>query len=177
MTVFLYGLFFVRFILSWVVGDADVDTDTDADFDADADVDGGDSGLSWSDIVTFKGATHFGMGFFGWLSSKQYLSDHIAWYDWFIAIIIGLIFTIVLYFVYYLLLKLESKPVVLSGTKLIGSRATIHLILPKNDDYYRYSITVFNGVGTVEVEAKSKKEYSIGSITSIINFENQVYLI
>ena len=166
MTGFLYILFIVRFILSWIFGDSDTDIDTDIGSD-----------LSLSDVVTFKGVTHFGMGFFGWLSSKQYLSNHIVWYDWIIAVIVGIIFMLILYFVYKLMFKLESKPTILSGTKLIGSKATVYLILPSEDDYFRYVITVCNGVGTTEIQAKSKAQYRIGDVTTIINFENEEYLI
>lgn len=176
ITAFLYGLFIVRFVLSWVLGEFDVDSDTDVDTDADADTDSG-YGVSLSDLISFKGATHFGMGFFGWLSSKQYLTSHIEWYDWLIAFILGLIFVIVLYFIYKLMLKLETKPEILSGKQLIGTKATIYLVLPEETDYYKYVITVNNGVGTVEVTAKSKVKYSIGDVTQIINFENEIYLI
>lgn len=182
VTAFLYGLFVIRFVLSWVLGefdaDADVDADVDTDIDADADADANsESSVSLSDLVSFKGATHFGMGFFGWLSSKQYLTHHIEWYDWLIAFILGLIFVIVLYFIYKLMLKLETKPKILSGKQLIGTKATIYLVLPEETDYYKYVITVNNGVGTVEVTAKSKVKYSIGDVTKIINFENEVYLV
>ena len=178
VTAFLYGLFIVTFVLSWVLGefDVDADADTDVDADMDADADSG-SGMSLSDLISFKGATHFGMGFFGWLSSKQYLTNHIEWYDWLIAFILGLIFVIVLYFIYKLMLKLETKPEILSGKRLIGAKATIYLVLPEETDYYKYVITVNNGVGTVEVTAKSKVKYSIGDVTQIINFENEIYLI
>lgn len=182
VTAFLYGLFVIRFVLSWVLGEFDLDADADADVDADVDTDldsDTDSGfdLSLSDLVSFKGATHFGMGFFGWLSSKQYLTNHIEWYDWLIAFLLGLIFVIVLYFIYKLMLKLETKPEILSGKRLIGAKATIYLVLPEDTEYYKYVITVNNGVGTVEVTAKSKVKYSIGDVTKIVNFENEVYLI
>lgn len=180
ITAFLYGLFIVRFVLSWVLGefdvDADADADVDADMDADADTDSG-SGMSLSDLVSFKGATHFGMGFFGWLSSKQYLTHHIEWYDWLIAFFLGLIFTVVLYFVYKLMLKLESRPKVLSDEKLVGSTAQIYLKMPMENGYIKYIITANNGVGTVELQAKSKQEYATGDIIKIINYENGIYLI
>ena len=56
----VYSIFIIRFILSWV----------GADFDVDADVD-------ISDVVSFKGLTHFLMGFSGWLSVKSYISHHV----------------------------------------------------------------------------------------------------
>lgn len=174
VTAFLYGLFIVRFVLSWVLGEFDADADVDADTDLDVD---SESGMSLSDLVSFKGATHFGMGFFGWLSSKQYLTNHIEWYDWLIAFFLGLIFTVVLYFVYKLMLKLESRPKILSEERLVGSTAQIYLKMPMENGYIKYIITVNNGIGTVELQAKSKQEYATGDIIKIINYENGIYLI
>ena len=87
----VYSIFIIRFILSWV----------GADFDIDADVD-------ISDVVSFKGLTHFLMGFSGWLSVKSYTTHNVMWYDYLIALILGVIFVILLYFVYKLLISLET---------------------------------------------------------------------
>ena len=99
----VYSIFIIRFILSWV----------GADFDIDADVDIGD-------VVSFKGLTHFLMGFSGWLSVKSYITHNVMWYDYLIALILGVIFVILLYFVYKLLISLETKPQILFGKQLIG---------------------------------------------------------
>ena len=86
-TVFIYSLFIVRFILSWVGGDFDLDMDADGDVDL-------------GDVVSFKGATHFLMGFFGWLSVKSWTTHNVMWWDYLIAFALGVIFVIILYFVY-----------------------------------------------------------------------------
>ena len=165
-----YALFIVRFILS-LVGGADMDTDIDTDVDTDS------GGLTLSDIVTFKGATHFIMGSSGWLALKSYTTHNVQWYDFLIAFMLGIIFVIILYFIYKFLIKLESNPKILSGTNLIGSYATVYLKTGTVGNYYEYSITVNNGSGTVELAAKSKKLYSIGTSVVINSYEDGYYLI
>ena len=77
VALIVYGIFIIRFILSWIGGDFDLDGDFD---------------LNVSDIVSFKGLTHFLMGASGWLSVKQYTTHFIGWYDYLIAFCIGIIF-------------------------------------------------------------------------------------
>ena len=96
ITIVLYAVFIIRFILSWVGGDFDLDMDADGDVDL-------------GDVMSFKGATHFLMGFFSWLSTKLMTTHVIMWYDYIIAFVIGLIFFIMLLFVYKFMMKLESN--------------------------------------------------------------------
>ena len=137
---FVYALFIIRFILSWVGGDFDLDTDADIDL---------------SDIVSFKGATHFLMGSFGWLAVKTYTTHNIMWYDYLIAFILGVIFVIILYFVYKFLMTLETKPQVLTGKQLVGRTGRVYLILDKEGTFNKFIITVKNDIGTSEYPAKS----------------------
>ena len=77
--------------------------------------------------------------------------------------------------------KLENKPVLLSGKDLIGHSAQIYLCNGHSEESilypYTYIITVDNGVGTIEVPAKSERFYTIGDMTQIINYENSYYII
>jgi hypothetical protein len=77
VTAIIYAVFIIRFILNLIGSDFDMDFDADAD-------------LSISDIVSFKGGTHFLMGFFGWLSTKLLTTHNIQWYDYLISFVIGL---------------------------------------------------------------------------------------
>lgn len=165
-TAIIYGIFIIRFILSWVGGDFDLDMDADGDVDL-------------GDIVSFKGATHFLMGFFGWLSAKSYTTHNVMWYDYLIAFALGIIFVIILYYVYKFLMKLENKPKVLSGKDFIGSTAKVYLVLPiiDADTLFKYVITVDNGIGTVEVPAKSRESYKTGDSVVIKDYVNAYYII
>ena len=156
----VYSIFIIRFILSWI----------GADFDIDADVD-------ISDVVSFKGFTHFLMGFSGWLSVKSYITHNVMWYDYLIALILGIIFVILLYFVYKLLISLETKPQVLFGKQLIGKTGKIYIILEPEDSIKKYIITVGNGLGTQEYPAKSNNSYKLGDEVVISDYVNAYYII
>lgn len=65
------GIFVIQFILSIFFGDIDADVDVDADI---------------SSMVSFKGLTHFGIGF-GWY---MYLIGNTDIQSYVIAILIGL---------------------------------------------------------------------------------------
>ena len=156
----VYSIFIIRFILSWI----------GADFDIDADVDIGD-------VVSFKGLTHFLMGFSGWLSVKSYTTHNVMWYDYIIALILGVIFVILLYFVYKLLISLETKPQILFGKQLIGKTGKIYVILEPEDSIKKYIITVGNGLGTQEYPAKSNNSYKLGDEVVISDYVNAYYII
>lgn len=162
IAVIVYGIFIIRFILSWVGGDFDIESDVDV-----------------SDVVSFKGFTHFLMGFSGWLSVKSFTTHNIMWYDYLIAFILGVIFVIILYYVYKFLMKLENKPQVLSGKDLIGSTAKVYLTSSTidADTLFKYLITTDNGIGTVEIPAKSREFYKIGDSVVIKDYVNAYYII
>ena len=160
IALIVYSIFIIRFILSWI----------GADFDVDADID-------ISDVVSFKGFTHFLMGFSGWLSVKSYITHNVMWYDYLIALILGVIFVILLYFVYKLLISLETKPQILSGKQLIGKTGKIYVILEPEDSIKKYIITVGNGLGTQEYPAKSNNSYKLGDEVVISDYVNAYYII
>ena len=160
IALIVYSIFIIRFILSWI----------GADFDIDADVD-------ISDVVSFKGFTHFLMGFSGWLSVKSYITHNVMWYDYIIALILGIIFVILLYFVYKFLISLETKPQILFGKQLIGKTGKIYVILESEDSIKKYIITVGNGLGTQEYPAKSNNSYKLGDEVVISDYVNAYYII
>ena len=160
IALIVYSIFIIRFILSWVGADFDVETDLDV-----------------SDIVSFKGLTHFLMGFSGWLSVKSYITHNVMWYDYLIALILGVIFVILLYFVYKLLISLETKPQILFGKQLIGKTGKIYIILEPEDSIKKYIITVGNGLGTQEYPAKSNNSYKLGDEVVISDYVNAYYII
>ena len=164
ITIVVYGIFILRFILSWIGGDFELDADADVDL---------------GDVVSFKGLTHFLMGLFGWLSTKLLITHSLQWYDYLIGFILGLLFVIILFYVYKFMIELESKPTILFGKDLIGHQGTIYLneYVDLDSGMYHYTITVNNGIGTVELSAISDKNFRTGDSITIINFENSYYLI
>jgi membrane protein implicated in regulation of membrane protease activity len=164
VAIVVYGVFIVRFILSWVGGDFEIDADADLDL---------------SDLVSFKGATHFLMGASGWLSIKGLTTHNIEWYDYIAAIALGLIFVVVLYFVYKFMMSLEKKPQILTGKQLVGKDAKVYLTTGYDsiDGTCKYIITVDNNVGTMEYPAKSKSVHNVGDSVTISDYENAYYII
>lgn len=158
----VYGIFIIRFILSCIGGDIELDGDLDL-----------------GDVVSFKGLIHFLMGLFGWLSVKGFLTHSIQWYDYLIGFVVGLIFVIVLFYVYKFMMKLESKPTILLGNDLIGHSGTIYFknYTDKNTGLHHYIITINNGGGTVELSAISKELFHTGDSITIKNYSNSYYII
>ena len=161
-TIIIYGIFIIRFILSWIGGDFELDTDADVDL---------------GDVVSFKGATHFLMGFFGWLSTKLLMTHSLEWYDYLIGFILGIIFVIILFYVYKFMMKLESMPILLTGKDLIGRPAKIYLHCGKDGELYKYIIVVSTGVGTSELPARSYRYYNINDSTTITDYKDAYYSI
>ena len=163
IAVIVYAIFIIRFILSWVGGDFDLDSDADLDV---------------SDVVSFKGLTHFLMGASGWLSVKSLTTHHVVWYDYLIAFALGVVFVVILYFVYKFLMTLETKPHVLSGRSLVGHTGRVYLVNGSDGgECTKYVITVDNGIGTQEYVAKSKNAYSVGDMVEISDYSDGYYII
>ena len=158
----VYGIFIIRFILSWIGGDFDLDGDIDLDV---------------SDVVSFKGLTHFLMGASGWLSIKQYTTHSIMWYDYLIAFCVGILFIGMLFQLYKFMMKLESKPTILTGKDLIGSSAIIYNKTAYDGVLYKYDITVNNGNGTIERPAVSDQCYQINDVVTIKEYDGAYYII
>ena len=119
-----YGIFLVQFILSWFGGDTDLDVDLDGELD-----------MNVSDIVSFKGLIHFIMGASGWLCVKQSISHSVEWYDYLIALVCGILFVVILYYLYKLCSSIKSFQ------KMIESGLTPEMVVQyKTVDRYCRSI-------------------------------------
>ena len=73
------GIFVIQFILSIFFGDIDADVDVDTDI---------------SSVVSFKGLTHFGIGF-GWY---MYLAGNTEIQTYAVAIFVGLCFVLAVWY-------------------------------------------------------------------------------
>ena len=157
-----YGIFLVQFILSWFGGDTDLDVDLDGELD-----------MNVSDIVSFKGLIHFIMGASGWLCVKQSISHSVEWYDYLIALALGVIFVVILYYLYKLCLKLQHSCIPEKGERLVGKAATIYL---PGDSYYLLTLEI-NGISE-EISAypeSSNMAYKQGTDVIITRYEGGKY--
>ena len=160
LTGIVYAIFLVQFLLSMLGADTDVDLDFDADGTAD---------LGWSDILSFKGLVHFLMGFGGWLSVMGYNRGFLVWYDYIIAVVLGVILFLFLYYLGKGMLKLESHPSKLSGKDLIGQEAKVTIV---SGGYYYICLP-----DSREFLAQSGKQLNVGDTVQIIDYVNGIYII
>jgi len=60
---------------------------------------------------------------------------------------------------------------------LINCAAKIYLVIGKEDEFYKYIITVDTNVGTSEFAAKSLNKYQVGDMVTISDYSNAYYII
>lgn len=157
-----YGIFLIQFVLSWFGGDTDLDVDFDGELDMDV-----------SDLVSFKGLVHFIMGVSGWLCVKQSISNSIDWYDYLIALICGVVFVVILYYLYKLCLKLQHQVIPEEGKALLGRMGII--TVPCSTHYY---ISIEISGTSQEIIAYPEEdmiEYATGTQVRISKFEDGKY--
>ena len=144
------GIFVIQFILSIFFGDIDADTDVDADI---------------SSVVSFKGLTHFGIGF-GWY---MYLIGNTDIQSYAVAILIGLFFVFAVWFLYKKAYQLQKENKPEKTEALVGRECTIYA-----HDGVRYIVQVAQNGALREVEVRSLegKKYQTGDRTLICKVES-----
>ena len=105
------------------------------------------------------------------------MTHNIEWYDYIAAIALGLIFVVVLYFVYKFMMSLETKPQALTGKQLIGSVGKVYSIVGTENGWRKYTIMVGNNVGTMEYPARSLRNYQVEDTVIISDYQNAYYII
>lgn len=131
------------FIVQFILSWFGGDTDLDVDLDGELDMD-------VSDIVSFKGLVHF-----------------------VIALICGILFVVILYYLYKLCLKLQHQVIPEEGEALIGR---VGIITVPCENHFFITIEV-NG-GSEEIVAYPevpKMGYMVGTRVVISKFENGKY--
>ncbi len=140
------GIFAVQFILSIFFGDIDAEADIDTDI---------------SSVVSFKGLTHFGIGF-GWY---MYLLGNTEVMTYVVGILVGLLFVLAVWFLYKKAYQLQQTNHPESDEQLVGRECTIYL----GRDGSRYTVQVIrNGaMRDAEVISQSGAQYRTGDKTLI----------
>lgn len=155
------GLFLVQFVMSLFVGEMDVDVDGDSSMDTDV-----------SSIISFKGLTHFGIGF-GW---SMVFAGEMTWLTLLIAVAIGLLFMYILWKLYILAMHLQKTNYTEKPEALIGRGATIYA----NRGDGRYVVqAIYNGAKREfdVISASEKKDYATGEHVIIEKMEDSKYYI
>lgn len=147
------GIFLVQFILSIFFGDID----HSADVDVDADI---------SSVVSFKGLTHFGIGF-GWY---MYLSPDASAVSYIIAILVGLFFVVAVWFLYKKAYQLQQVNHEEGTEQLVGRECTIYF--KQSDGKYTVQVNRNGAMRETDVVSESGKSYRTGDRTIIHSYRD-----
>ncbi len=145
------GIFVIQFILSIFFGDMDADVDVDADI---------------SSVVSFKGLTHFGIGF-GWY---MYLAGNTEIQSYIIAILIGLFFVFAVWFLYKKAYQLQQVNHTEQTDQLVGRECVIYF--KQGDSKYTVQTTRDGAMREVDVISESGKTYQTGDRTMITSYKD-----
>lgn len=154
-----YGIFIIQFLLSSFFGG---DTEIDVDFDGEGDFD-------TSSLLSFKGLVHFAMGFSGWLM----LTGKVTVLTVCTGVLIGVIFMMLLYYLYKLCMHFHSEPTEKDGMELIGHPVTVIFVWPERN----YCVGVPVGLPYREIQCFSSTPLNIGDRKTITSYTNSIYQI
>lgn len=135
------GIFLVQFVLSIFFGDMDADADVDADL---------------SSVVSFKGLTHFGIGF-GWY---MYLQNDMDPLTFAIGIGMGLLFVFAVWFLYKKAYQLQQDNHAEKTDQLVGRECTIYF--NRKEGKYTVQVRRDGSLKEVDVISESNKIYRTG---------------
>lgn len=145
------GIFIVQFVLSIFFGDLDADSDIDGDINS---------------IVSFKGLTHFGIGF-GWY---MYLQQNTEVMTYFIGILVGLFFVIAVWFLYKKAYQLQQTNHTEKPEQLPGRECTIYF--NRGDGKYTVQISRDGALREIDVISETKQAYQTGDKTIITSYKD-----
>lgn len=160
-----YSIFIIKVVLA-IFG-----AEFDFDFDGDGVVD-----MDLGSIVSFKGLLHFILGFSTWLMANDHWGV-VTTKTYIAAVVIGILTTVVLFFIYKLVLKAETIPAKLSGKQLVGRRGVVTGGGLLEDDHFLYIVALSLPYGTQEIMARSETVYKEGDPVKLKKEENGIYFI
>ena len=131
------GIFLIQFVLSIFFGDIDADVDVDADI---------------SSVVSFKGLTHFGIGF--------------GWYMY----LVGLFFVFAVWFLYKKAYQLQQVNRSEETDQLVGRECTIYF--KQSDNKYTVQTNRDGAMREVDVISETGKAYQTGDRTIISSYKD-----
>ena len=145
------GIFLIQFVLSIFFVDLDADVDVDADI---------------SSVVSFKGLTHFGIGF-GWY---MYLAGNADIQSYVIGILVGLFFVLAVWFLYKKAYQLQQVNHSEQTNQLVGRECVIYF--KQSDSKYTVQTTRDGAMREVDVISESGKTYQTGDRTIITSYKD-----
>lgn len=149
------AIFLVQFIVSIFFGDIDTDVDMDTDLGS---------------VISFKGLTHFciGMGWYMYISQGTDISSYV------VGILVGLVFVLVLWFLYKKAWQLQNENRPEKPEALLGRECTIYT---QNGDRYVVQIAVNGSLREMDVRSLEGRKYRTGDRAVIIRLESGIMYI
>ena len=145
------GIFLIQFVLSIFFGDLDADVDVDTDI---------------SSVVSFKGLTHFGIGF-GW---DMCLAGNTEIQRYVVGILVGLFFVFAAWFLYKKAYQLQKVNRTEQTDQLVGRECTIYF--KQSDSKYTVQTNRDGAMREVDVISESGKAYQTGDRTVITRYQD-----
>jgi hypothetical protein len=150
------GIFAVQFVLSIFFGDINADADIDTDI---------------SSVVSFKGLTHFGIGF-GWYMYLQQDTDVISYI---VGILVGLLFVFAVWYLYKKAYQLQQVNRSENTEQLVGRECTIYF--NQGEGKYTVQVSRDGAMREVDVISETSKVYRTGDKTIIAAYrEGTLYI-
>ena len=150
------GIFLIQFVLSIFFGDLDADVDVDTDI---------------SSVVSFKGLTHFGIGF-GWY---MYLAGNTEIQSYVVGILVGVFFVFAVWFLYKKAYQLQQVNRTEQTDQLVGRECTIYF--KQSDSKYTVQTTRDGAMREVDVISETSKVYRTGDKAIIAAYrEGTLYI-
>ncbi len=149
------AIFLIQFIVSIFFGDIDTDVDMDTDLGS---------------VISFKGLTHFciGMGWYMYISQGTDISSCVA------GILVGLVFVLVLWFLYKKAWQLQNENRPEKPEALLGRECTIYT---QNGDRYVVQIAINGALREMDVRSLEGRKYQTGDRAVIVRLESGIMYI
>ena len=150
------GIFAVQFVLSIFFGDINADADIDTDI---------------SSVVSFKGLTHFGIGF-GWYMYLQQDTDVISYI---VGILVGLLFVFAVWYLYKKAYQSQQVNRSENTEQLVGRECTIYF--NQGEGKYTVQVSRDGAMREVDVISETSKVYRTGDKAIIAAYrEGTLYI-
>lgn len=149
------AIFLIQFFVSIFFGDIDTDVDMDTDLGS---------------VISFKGLTHFciGMGWYMYISQGTDISSYVA------GILVGLVFVLVLWFLYKKAWQLQNENRPEKPEALLGRECTIYT---QNGNRYVVQIAVNGALREMDVRSLEGRKYQTGDRAVIVRLESGIMYI
>lgn len=155
------GVFLVQFVISTFFGSVDVDVDGSGDADTDM-----------GSVFSFKGLVHFLIGF-GW-TKVLFVGD--AWQTYAGAVLAGLVFVFVLFYLYLLAFRLQKLRKPEGPGEIVGRAGRVYVNMGDG----RYTLFVERDGSSRQLDVVSetgKADYQTNETVTVTQYKGNTYYI